>query len=271
MFKSIKQIVKEVFITIYEKMCLERQRLDKQIKSLHSQIKKLPEGNFFCTRNGSRYKWYHSIKGNQKYIPKSERKLAEALVAKKYLTSVYEELINEKEAIDLYLQHHAPSKSDKMFTDMPEYQKLLSPYFKPLSQELEEWMNSPYKQSEKYSENLIHKTTSGNRLRSKSEAMIQMILKKYHIPFRYECALQVGDTIFYPDFTIRHPRTGEEYYWENFGKMDDEKYARNTGGKLQMYIANGITPGVKLITTYETKNKPLTTETIENLISEYFL
>lgn len=96
-----------------------------------------------------------------------------------------------------------------------------------------------------------------------------MALHVKGIPFRYECALPLGDTIVYPDFTIRHPVTGEIYYWEHFGKMDNPKYAQNCMYKLQNYTSHGILPGINLITTYETQKKPLTSETIERVISEY--
>ena len=61
-------------------------------------------------------------------------------------------------------------------------------------------------------------------LRSKSEAIIDMILYKNGIPFRYEEKIVLGDVILYPDFVIRHPKTGDFYYWEHFGMMDDEDY-----------------------------------------------
>lgn len=270
MFKLKNNIVKEVLKTIFQRMCLEKQRLEEQIKLVESQLNEFPEGRIICKRNEKRYKWYHSQNGKLTYISKKGRKLAEQLAAKKYLTHLYEDLIHEKNAIDYYIRHHKEGAAEKMLTQMPEYQELLMPYFKVLSQELYEWQNSPYDHCMKYPEQRKHKTTSGNIVRSKSELLIDMTLYKHKIPFRYECALQLEDEVFYPDFTIRHPETGEVFYWEHFGKMDNERYAKNTGSKLQFYIAHGIIPGVNLITTYETKDKPLSIETVENLIQEYF-
>ena len=48
------------------------------------------------------------------------------------------------------------------------------------------------------------------------------------------------------------------------------KYAQNCIAKLQSYTAHGILPGINLITTYESKDKPLTSETIDRVIAEYF-
>lgn len=60
-------------------------------------------------------------------------------------------------------------------------------------------------------------------------------------------------------------------YWEHFGKMDNESYAKKTIAKLRFYVDHGIIPGGQLITTYETLEKPLSLETVENVIKEYFM
>jgi len=59
-----------------------------------------------------------------------------------------------------------------------------------------------------------------------------MILYADNIPFRYECALQLDNITIYPDFTIRHPQTGETIYWEHFGRMDKDDYSKNAFSKL---------------------------------------
>lgn len=120
-------------------------------------------------------------------------------------------------------------------------------------------------------EQLIHKSCSGNVVRSKSEAMIDMFLYMNKIPFRYECALELEQITLFPDFTIRHPKTGKLYYWEHFGMMDNVNYAKKTYSKLELYGRYGIIPSIQLIVTFETKEHPLTVDVIEKLIKEYFL
>ena len=251
-------------------MCLESLRLDEQINSLHSQIESLPEGKIICTPNGNGYKWYRSDGHKSVYIPKSERNLAEQLAVKKYLKQIEEDCKQEKIAIDFYLRHHHSSKADDLLINKPGYQELLYSYFKPQSQELEDWMNAPFEQNPKYPENKIHKTSSGNLVRSKSESLIDMVLYTHKIPFRYECELQLGNYKIYPDFTIRHPNTGKIIYWEHFGKMDDPKYKRNIGDRIQIYINHGVIPSIDLITTYETMSHPLSTEEVEKIVKEKF-
>lgn len=251
-------------------MLSESQRLEEEINSLQAKLTAYPEGHFYCTRDGNHYKWYHSNGSNQTYIPKSNRHLAQQLAEKKYLSLKLKELVHEKRAIEFYLRHHSNTTSEEWFANHPEYHKLLSPLFQTQSEELLNWIKSPYETNLKYPEQRIHKTISGISVRSKSEALIDMALYIKGIPFRYECALHLGETTIYPDFTIRHPITGEIYYWEHFGQMDNPKYAQNTISKLQLYTSHGILPGIHLITTYETATKPLTTDIIERIISEFF-
>ena len=252
-------------------MRLESRRLVEQINSLHSQIQSLPAGKIICASNGNGYKWYRSDGHKSVYIPKSERNLAEQLAIKKYLNQSLEDCKQEKKAIEFYLRHHQSSKAEDLLINNSAYQELLYPYFKPQSKMIEEWINTPFEQNPKYPENKIHKTSSGNVVRSKSEALIDMVLYTNKIPFRYECALELGGFTIYPDFTIMHPKTGEIIYWEHFGRMDDPKYNRNIGDKIQTYVSNGIIPSIDLITTYETSEHPLTVQDIESIVKGRFL
>ena len=94
----------------------------------------------------------------------------------------------------------------------PEYQKLIYPNLPEIIQDNIKWQNSTYSQNTAYYTQLNHETIDGHFVRSKSESIIYNMLHQYNIPFRYECLLSLGDIIYYPDFTIRHPTTGEPYY-----------------------------------------------------------
>lgn len=153
----------------------------------------------------------------------------------------------------------------------PEFCNLLFDHFKPIRQDLLEWTQEPYEQNELYSEKLIHKVCAGLKVRSKAEAMIATSLHKHKIPFRYECKLQLGEQIFYPDFTIRHPDTGEYYYWEHLGLISDLSYCQKAFSKIQTYILHDISPAHNLILTFEDKDHPLDAELIEKIIARYFL
>lgn len=258
---------------LYERMLAEHQRLKAEISMMEKHLEMLPEGKLVCARNGKHYKWYCSDGHNQTYIPKKERGFAELLAKKKYLELKLKELQSERRAIESYLQYHLtePLPSESLLISNTEYRNLLSSSFKPLSKELNEWSNTSYPTNPKYTQQLVHKTTSGKFVRSKSEAIISTLLFSYRVPFRYECELQFGEILVYPDFTIRHPKTGKTYYWEHFGRMDDPVYSKTVPIKLQTYISHGIIPTIQLITTYETAENPLSSENVERIIKEYFL
>ncbi len=174
------------------------------------------------------------IRVKQNTLPKSERKLAEQLVKRKYLGRT-RKFKQEEKRIDIYLKQYSLDEfSSYHVEEHPELQKLLSGVYVPLKQELDEWVNASYTNNPKEPQKLIHKTIPGILVRSKSEALIINALFGHKIPFRYECLLQIQNVSIYPDFTIRHPVTGEVYYWEHFGMMDNENYAHNVYSKLQL-------------------------------------
>lgn len=257
---------------VYERIKHEYDILCDRIRRIQQELQALPPGKLICCHQPNTTKWYLSNGHQRIYIPKSNRPLAEQLAKKKYLSLLLEDLENEKTALSYYLRHHSPTgKSEQLLTTPSEYRQLLIPYFTPSSQELTDWMNSSYDKNTNHPENLIYKGVANTYLRSKSEVLIDMLLRSHNIPFRYECALPLGKTLIYPDFTIRHPHSGDFYYWEHFGMMDNPTYIEKTMSKLSLYASHGITPGIQLITTYETKNNPLTPELIEKYIEYHFI
>ena len=130
-----------------------------------------------------------------------------SILISRILSERCEEL--EKEAIDSYFRHlsRPKYKSTKLLEAGSPYLELMSSCFTCESQDLLHWAQAPYAHNQQYVEQCIHKTSSGNLVRSKSEAIIDMLLSINKIPFRYECELRLKGTVIFPDFTIRHPIT----------------------------------------------------------------
>ena len=247
---------------------------EQEMKQIESLIKKMPKEDLRCAKNGKNYKWFCIKEGGiATYLPKSNRRYAEKLALKKYYESRYEELSHQVKALKYYERQmkKVEGKSEDLLKH-EEWGKLLEPMHSVQREDLKMWMEEKYEGGAGYPENLIHKGSQGKYLRSKSEVIIDMMLYKYGIPFRYEDKLVLDNGIcIYPDFTVRHPITGKRIYWEHFGLMDDREYRNGACKKIRLYCDNGIIPSINLITTFETADHPLDVEKVENIINVYFL
>lgn len=125
--------------------------------------------------------------------------------------------------------------------------------------------HSTYPKSEKF------ETEKGDIVRSKSELIIANMLHHAGIPYDYERIVYFKNRKWkFPDFTILNVRTGKKYIWEHFGRLDEEKYRTDTMEKIEAYETNGFIQGVNLIMTFETKEKPLNTKHVRDLINRFF-
>lgn len=256
----------------YDHAIKEKKRIKKELQSINAKLRYLPKENFYCSRNGNYYKWYKTTGKTKTYIPRSEQKVAEKYAIKQYLTELKKELLREEIAIDKYFKFHqkSPIKS-KNILNHPEFQKLLAPYFKTKNKIITNWLNEAFENNPQNPENLSHKTIAGIYVRSKSESFIVEALYTKQIPFKYECKLKIGSTIYYPDFTIMHPKTHKLYYWEHCGRADDPQYMTKTYSKFQVYTSQNIFPKDNLIFTFETQNHPFDLEQARKIVDEYFL
>lgn len=257
---------------LYQELSSRNQFLEKQIEKLKFQLSQYPSGHLTCIQNGKYVKNLYTQNGVRTHISKKNLDFIKTLAEKKYLSACLDDLIHEQDAISSFLKHYQnyTPKTQRLMKN-PAYQKTISESIKPFSIELSEWAKETYERNSNRPEYLRHSCISGHIVRSKSEALIDQALFTHRIPFRYECALKLGELTLYPDFTIRHPETGNFFYWEHFGMMDSVSYSQNVFQKLQIYNSHGYIPTLNLITTYETQERPLTPETIETVIQQYFL
>ncbi len=256
----------------YEQIRRRIESIQEELKKIEQVQKEFPKENLICAKNNHYYKWYLSTEAGTTYLPKQNKDLAKNLALKKYYQLRERELKVELEACKAYLKKIIfPKENTDVFLEHEEYSKLLGQSVCSVKQELQEWMSEEYDRCCIHPENLIVRATQGKYVRSKSEAIIDKLLFTAGIPFRYEDKLVLGNNTIYPDFTVRHPRTAEYYYWEHFGLLDDPKYvSESVCRKIKLYSDNGIIPSVNFIFTYETKSHPLSIETVEGIIREYF-
>jgi len=95
---------------------------------------------------------------------------------------------------------------------------------------------------------LIHRTSSGIHVRSKSEVIVYEALISHGLDVRYEETLRGKDlSQRSPDFTVRH--NGKVWYWEHLGMLEDAGYREKWELKQQWYKNNGYWD--QLITTQD--------------------
>ena len=136
---------------------------------------------------------------------------------------------------------------------------------------IRDWRKKKDSQNNAFREKLVHKTKSGIKVRSKSEILIADTLYDLGIEFKYEVRLKFMRETVYPDFEILHPKTYKLIWWEHLGMIDDPEYICKNMEKIIEYGRVGVFPGKTLIITYETKEKPLTYEMINQRLVEYNL
>lgn len=252
--------------------------LDFQLRGLKKAPKVKSPGHLVKITNRGHVHWARVLKaeetkeGKRKriYLSASDKKLLELLAFKTFCQSSIAVKEEQAAAIRSFL-HKMDNISgrDLRIVGDGDIRSLLNQET-PLREELEKWKHAEYVHNPQHPEALKVRAADGSMVRSKSEAVIVSELLRANIPFRYECPHQIQNAVVYPDFTIRHPVSGEEFIWEHFGLMDDRNYAANACRKLETYIRAGYIPMINLILTSETKDHPLDYGIVRMLIAYYF-
>jgi hypothetical protein len=122
---------------------------------------------------------------------------------------------------------------------------------------------------------LIHRTSRGEAVRSKSEVIIANLLHAKGIDYHYEHPLELGGVVKYPDFTIEDDAAGITYFWEHCGLLHDSTYRRRWEEKRLWYLENGIVaieqgggPKGTLVVTRDEPNGGIDSVGISDLISK---
>ncbi len=128
-------------------------------------------------------------------------------------------------------------------------------------------------------ERLIHNTTRGELVRSKSEVIIANLLHARNIDYEYEQQLVIDGVPQgkFPDFTIEDDDTGAKYVWEHLGMLGNRSYKRRWSEKEQWYHDNGILPHEEgggpngtLIVTRDDRRGGMDSSSIDRLIEDVF-
>lgn len=138
-----------------------------------------------------------------------------------------------------------------------------------------EFLGTPFeslemRRDELYDDNLRH-TVKAKKYRSKSEAIIAMLLDELELEFIYEPIIEISGGKYYPDFAIKRPSDGRVIYLEHFGMIKLEKYSMKISYKIELYRKIGITLWDNFIITFDDADGAIDVSKIKALIEHYCL
>lgn len=243
-------------------------------RNIDMQLEQCPEGSLTCQTKGEKVYYYHQIKGITAYIKRKEKKLAEQLAQKQYLEDIRNKLDEQIQVLTHFNTVYDETALEQIYENLPEERKqLVTPIVHGVKEKLEAWNKETYKPYEAYSEYKIYETERGEMVRSKSEVIIANLLYKNRkdLDYKYERPLILKEKngkeiTIHPDFTIINRHTGNIYYYEHVGKLDEARYAIDFTKKMELYTMNNIMQGKELLLTYETAGVPLSIRCVRKII-----
>ena len=242
-----------------------------EINSIKERIK--PKGSLIVRSDGNYTRYYAYIDKQEHYIHSIDKE-----TLKQYCQERFYRKLEQKLPAQISKLKKTAEKLEKIWDVQDIYEALPGPvrkYAVPQTgrqrKMIEDFYtegryaeHSTYPKSEKF------ETEKGDIVRSKSELIIANMLHHAGIPYDYERIVYFKNRKWkFPDFTILNVRTGKKYIWEHFGRLDEEKYRTDTMEKIEAYETNGFIQGVNLIMTFETKEKPLNTKHVRDLINSF--
>ena len=250
--------------------------LKKAVKQAEKDVSSFPEGRLRMSKTRGQVRFYSVTEKedtNGKYLSMKDipiiRLLAQKDYNKQFLKSASAELKLLEKMQLLYMNNQADFAYDKL---SKERQNLVVPYILPDDLYAQKWQSIKFKPNPYKPEKKIFDTRRGEKVRSKSEAILADTMFELGIPYHYEYPVKMADgTIRYPDFTMLKVRTREVVYLEHFGRMGEEGYRRDTREKMDLYRASGIYPGKNLMFTYETDEFPLDINGARKMLTETML
>lgn len=282
----MEELSPNLLAPLIEKRLAELQNL---LFTKKKSYEKAPQGRIRISQNGRHPEYYlvterGSLRG--KYLPHSQETLARQLTQKDYDARLIKLLQKEISALQNYMKQTSKGRAIPELYDSlcPARRSLITPAILTNEQYAAHWQDISWTGRPFAPDAPYICTAHGERVRSKSEVIIADTLFRYNIPYRYEFPITLkrinpddirrdfsNSITLYPDFLCLNTRTRTEFYWEHFGLMDDPDYSNNAAGKLRLYTENGILPGRNLIITMETQSEPLSSRTIEQIITSFLL
>lgn len=234
---------------------LEKETYEARIKAFEAELETLPEGRLARKNVKGKTYFYRRLNDNEYYIKKTENELVAKLNRKKFLQASLKILKKGLRTQSTFIKSFNPYSS----TETADNLTIQYPI----------WDNCDYPKNPFHPEKLIHVTSNGQKVRSKSEVLIANNLDLLNIEFHYEQELVINGNKFYPDFTIK--TTKGIIYWEHFGLMGNSDYRNSLLRKQASYLDNNLIPFINIIYTYDNEDGSINSLAINRIINTFIL
>lgn len=256
------------------------QEKENLLRKITKNLEATPEGTLkYQTRAGVTYYYLQkknpeTKKWEKTYLKKSQSNLIKQLAQKSYLQKAKRVLEEQLSVLTHFASTYDEAALEQIYENLPsERKRLIIPIVYSVKEKLKEWNAETYEPYDAYSEYKIYETDRGEMVRSKSEVIIANLLYQHRmdIDYKYERPLALRDKsnreiIIHPDFTIINKHTGNIYYYEHVGKLDEVKYATDFVKKMELYTINNIMQGKELLITYEATAAPLNVSCVRKIV-----
>ena len=261
---------------VIAKLNERKEYLNDLVVHLKGSIACAPRGKLRITSKAGKPQYYlKTVKGdyNGRYIPRNQMYKAVAIAQRDYEKDTLEAALNELQAIDDLINAWMSGRIEDTYGKLILPRKeLVTPVTMTDEEYAENWLNKQYTPKGFKSSDPEIYSSSGQRVRSKSEALLLDNFDHFKVPCRFECPVRLWDgRVIYPDFTLLNIRTRLEFLWEHFGKADDPAYMRTNVERLNDLILSGYIPGLNLIVSFETLESPLNQKMVQTYIRQYLI
>lgn len=264
-----------------EKIQNKINQLEHQLEKIDLFLQDAPEGSLKIQKINKKPYYYvqyrnpDTNKFERIYLKKKDSTRIKELAQKSYYLSVKPIIEKNLIALKKFRKEFCDDAVNAIYDGMSSERKdLVEPIQSSVYKIVQQWQQEMYEQNMKHPEHLKFETDNGEFVRSKSELIIANALnrEKDSLLYRYEkpvvLVVNGREIIFYPDFTILNVHTGKITYWEHAGMLDDSAYSDDFVSKMNIFQANDIMPGKNLILTFETREHPLSIQSVRMHISE---
>ena len=256
-----KDIVGEVRRNIEE--------LENKISQIDKFLEIAPWGSLKYQQKKSGVYFYRrdrevsSNKRKLRYIPRKDMAEVQRLGQKGYLQNLKPVLVRELAALKDFADRYRPEEKFAVYRNMSHVRReIVQPVFPDADQRVRQWEEEQYEVYDAHAENLKYETNQGEKVRSKSELILANLFyqQRERVRYKYErplSLLQGGrQIVVHPDFTLLDQKSGDIFFWEHAGMMDDPGYVEEFLRKINLYVSNDILPGDRLIITCESSVNP---------------